>query len=277
MINFSDVNFSYSTRNSIFEQLDLDLDKGNIYGLLGRNGAGKTTLLRLMSGLLFPKSGDIEVMGYTPSKRQPEFLEDVFFISEELFIPRMKVVDYVAAQARFYPKFDYLVFDKNLNAFGVDENQLLTSLSYGQKKKVLLSFGIATNSSLLILDEPTNGLDIPSKSQFRKVLAEAATEDRTVIISTHQVRDLSSLMDPIIILDGGKVVLQKSVEEISKKIQFKLVQAINPPAGVLYSEQVPGGYLVLEENIDGNYTDVNIEALFNAIVGHKKEVLHLLS
>ncbi len=275
MIHFSNVDYWYSVGKPIFNKLDLQLEKGNIYGLLGKNGAGKTTLLRLICGLLFPKGGTAEVMGYDPSKRHPDFLADLYFITEELYLPKMKIEAFVKYHAPFYPQFDRGMFDRFLNEFQIDSAQMLTNLSYGQKKKVMLSFGLATNTQLLILDEPTNGLDIPSKGQFRKVLTEAVSEDRTVIISTHQVRDLANLMDPVVILDRGKILFNKSMEEISNKLNFKLIQSLTPPEGVLHYEQVPGGFLTLTANDGDDYSEVEMESLFNAIVSHKPEILNL--
>lgn len=275
MINFSKVDFWYGVGQPIFNQLDLNLEKGNIYGLLGKNGAGKTTLLRLIAGLLFPKGGDANVMGFEPSKRDPDMLEDLYFITEELHVPRMKIEQFVKFQAPFYPKFDRSMFDRFLRDFEIEPDRMLTNLSYGQKKKTMLAFGLATNTSLLILDEPTNGLDIPSKTQFRKVLTQAVSEERTVVISTHQVRDLANLMDPVIILDRGKILFQKSMEEISNKIQFNLVQSLTPPEGVLHAEQVPGGYMTLTKNENGRFTNVEPESLFNAIVSRNPEILNL--
>ena len=275
MIHFSNVDYWYSVGKPIFNKLDLQLEKGNIYGLLGKNGAGKTTLLRLICGLLFPKGGNTEVMGFNPSKRHPDFLAELYFITEELHIPKMKIEAFVKYHAPFYPRFDRAMFDRFLGEFEIEPDRMLTSLSYGQKKKTMLAFGLATNTQLLILDEPTNGLDIPSKSQFRKVLTEAVSEDRTVIISTHQVRDLANLMDPVVILDRGKILFQKSMEEISKVLNFKLIQSLTPPEGVLHYEQVPGGYLTLAPNDGSQYTEVEMESLFNAVISRKPEILEL--
>ena len=258
MINFSKVDFWYNSGKPIFKQLDLKLKKGNIYGLLGKNGAGKTTLLR-----------------FDASEREPEMLEDLYFISEELQIPHMKIEQFVEFSSPFYPKFDRAMFDRFLREFEIDADRMMTNLSYGQKKKTMLAFGLATNCSLLILDEPTNGLDIPSKTQFRKVLTQAVSDERTVIISTHQVRDLANLMDPIIILDQGRIIFQKSMEEISKKIQFNLVQSLTPPENALHAEQVPGGYMALMKNEDGRFTNVEPESLFNAIVSRNSDILNL--
>ncbi len=275
MIHFSNVDYWYSVGKPIFNNLNLNLQKGQIYGLLGKNGAGKTTLLRLISGLLFPKTGTAEVMGFDPSKRHPDMLSEIFFISEEFQIFKMNIGNFVKHYSPFYPNFDEVMFDKFLREFEIEPDRKMHELSYGQKKKTMLAFGLATNTKLLILDEPTNGLDIPSKGQFRKVLTEAVSDERTVIISTHQVRDLANLMDPVVVLDNGRILFQKSMEDISKVLNFKLIQSLTPPEGVLHYEQVPGGFMTLTANTTGQYTDVEMESLFNAVVSRKPEILNL--
>ena len=151
----------------------------------------------------------------------------------------------------------------------------MTDLSYGQKKKVILSFGLATNCKLLIMDEPTNGLDIPSKGQFRKILAGSITDDQTYIISTHQVKDLTHLIDAIIILENSEIVFHEHIGQIMEKLQFGVVQGMHAPDNVFYSERVPGGYVVVKENSDGVETEVEMEALFNAVTQNKTAIQEL--
>lgn len=275
MIHLTHVAFHYGRKKPLFDHLNLDLESGAIYGLLGKNGAGKTTLLKLIAGLLAPDAGECTVMGETAQKRLPHWLSNLYFVPEDLHIPRMRLENFVKTYAVFYPSFSRALFDKILSEFDLTADLKLHELSHGQKKKAMLAFGLATNSRLLILDEPTNGLDIPSKSQFRKVLTEAVSEERTVIISTHQVRDLGSLMDPVVILDGGKILFQDSIEQITRKLNFQLVQTLETPTGVLYAERVPGGFLTITPNDNGRMTEVDIETFFNAVVGKHLNVQQL--
>lgn len=275
MITANNLSFSYSKKQPLFSHLDLQIPTGNIYGLLGKNGAGKTTLLRLIAGLLFPKDGDISVMGYSPQQRIPEFLSDVFFVAEEMHIPALKISDFEKIYAPFYPKFDTNAFQNYLREFEITTDKKMTNLSYGQKKKAMMSFGLATNCSLLILDEPTNGLDIPSKSQFRKLLAGAITDDRTFIISTHQVRDMANLIDPIIILDDSKIIFQQSLEDITRKLHFELLYSISTPEEAIYSERVPGGYMVVTENHEGLDSEADLEVLFNTVISNKNKMAEM--
>lgn len=273
MIQLTNISYGYSKKHNLFESLNLKIPEGNIYGLLGKNGAGKTTLLKVIAGLLFPKEGEAEVFGFSPRDRQPSFLADIYFAPEELYVPtRMKIDKYVNFYAPFYPKFDRDQFNEYLKTFEIPTDQRLIEMSYGQKKKFVLCFGLAANTRLLILDEPTNGLDIPSKSRFRSLLAGAMTDDRTVIISTHQVRDMANLIDPIIILEDGKILFQSSLEEITRKLYFEMVPSLSPPDNALYAERAPGGYLTVTENAEGFESDMDIEVLFNAIVTNRERI-----
>ena len=205
MVELERLRFGYG-RGTLFRDLDLALEPGAIYGLLGLNGAGKSTLLRLIAGLLFPTSGRVSVLGHEPARRKPAFLSKLFVLPEELNVPGITDRQYITARAPFYPDFDRPRFERHLEALEVPQGRKLSSLSHGQQKKFLLSFGLATNASLLMLDEPTNGLDIPSKGLFRRLVAEALEDDRIFVVSTHQVRDVEALIDFILVLHEGKVL-----------------------------------------------------------------------
>ena len=215
MISLENCSFHYSKKKPLFKNLDLQLEAGRIYGLLGKNAAGKSTLLRLMSGLLFPTEGRCEVSGFTAAKRQPGFLADVFLIPEETWLPDLTIKKYVETHAAFYPKFDRDQFYKWLAEFQVPDNERLNALSFGQKKKTIIAFGLAANTRIVLMDEPTNGLDIPSKAEFRRIVASALDENRTLIISTHQVRDLDSLIDGVIVVEGGEILIDATLERIA--------------------------------------------------------------
>lgn len=264
MINIKQLNFSYSKKQPpLFEDLDCELRAGSIVGLLGKNGAGKTSLLKILTGLQFSTGGTIQVNGHAPNKREPSFLEELFFVSEEFHIPSISMEKFVKANAPFYPRFDRALLDQLIADFELHETKNLQKLSYGQKKKFLISFALSTKCKLLILDEPTNGLDIPSKSIFRKVLAGSLDEDQLVIISTHQVKDVENLIDRILLLEKGQFILQKDLYDISSKLNFSH-SSTDKGEDILYSEMVPGGYKTITAQTDGD-SSVDIELLFNAI------------
>ncbi len=272
MINIQELSFSYKKEEPLFRRLNLSLPMGNIYGLLGKNGAGKSTLLKIISGLLFPDQGSLDVVGYRPWSRYPQFLQEIYLVSEEFHVPNLKMERYVRLYSPFYPRFNYGIFEEYIKEFDLPANRKLNSLSYGQKKKFLLSFGLATESKLLILDEPTNGLDIPSKSQFRKIIASAIHEDRSFIISTHQARDMENLIDPIIILDQGEVIFSQSFEEIARRITISKQKELPPEEELIYAESTFGGYTVVKKNQGKEEVNLNLEILFNAVVNAKDKV-----
>jgi ABC-2 type transport system ATP-binding protein len=276
MIHISNLDFAYK-KTKLFSNLSLDLKTGNIYGLLGKNGAGKTSLLKIISGLLFPENGTIEVNSFIPQKREPDFLQDIFFLPEEYYLPALKADEYRKTYSSFYPAFDEAKFTELLTEFKLPLDQKLNSFSYGQKKKFLISFGIACNSRIFLLDEPTNGLDIPSKTQFRRIIASAGTEERLIIISTHQVRDMENLIDPIIIIDDGKVIFNESMEQITNKITVKKVDEEPGKNVVLYSEKEIDGYKVVMENKDQDQTDIDFETLFNTVVTNPEGIKSVFS
>jgi ABC-2 type transport system ATP-binding protein len=264
MLIIKNLTFRYSKKQQpLFEGLNCELSPGSIVGLLGKNGAGKTSLLKLMIGLLRPTDGLVNIMGHQPIDRQPSLLQDTYFLPEEFHFPGVTIKSYVKANAGFYPRFDEELLRRSIADFELPENKRISQLSYGQKKKFLIAFGLSTKCRLLILDEPTNGLDIPSKSIFRKVMAGSLNEDQLVIISTHQVRDVENLIDRVLMLEKGKFIMEKNLYEISSRLHFGITTS---PDGenVLYHEMVPGGYKVITPQTDGN-SSVDIELLFNAI------------
>jgi len=264
MIEITNLSFHYGKQQNLFNGLSLSEGEGSIVGLLGKNGAGKSTLLKLITGLLEAPNNSLKVMGETPFHRNPSLLEEIYFIPEEYDLPSVKVDEYVKAYSIFYPRFDHLKFKGILSDFELDARNRLTKLSYGQKKKFLIAFALSTNCKLLVLDEPTNGLDIPSKSIFRKVVAGSLSEDQLVVISTHQVKDVENLIDKIIILEQGKVIFHQSLWEISEKYAFATATNLDG-IDTLYHEVAPGGFKLMK-TASGNPSDVDIELLFNAAI-----------
>jgi ABC-2 type transport system ATP-binding protein len=272
MIKIENLVFSYSKKKLLFDQLGLTLPSGNIYGLLGKNGAGKSTLLKIMSGLLFPKTGHVEAVGFKPQDRDPRLLRETFLVAEEFILPSMTWETYVRLYGSFYPRFSHELFENYIRDFNLPLDQKLTDMSYGQRKSFLLSFGLATDCRLLLMDEPTNGLDIPSKSHFRKIVASAIHEERSFIISTHQVRDMENLIDPILILDEGRIIFFEDLEKVTERLVITKQTEIPHDSRVVYFEPAPGGYQVLAENIAGKSSRISLEILFNAVIGNRERM-----
>ncbi|MFY8025313.1 MAG: ATP-binding cassette domain-containing protein [Sediminibacterium sp.] len=270
MIQFSDIYFGYSNAKPLYSALNLSMQAGSIYGLLGKNGAGKSTLLKIMAGLVYPQKGQIEVLGANPIKRQPSFLEQVFFIPEEIDTPNIDVLDFAAEHLPFYPKFNFEQFKNHLAELEVPLTNL-NAMSFGQKKKVWIALGLAANTALLILDEPTNGLDIPSKRKLRKIMAANIHDERCIVISTHQVRDLDSLIDRILLVDEGEVIANAGTDEITDKLVFKQVGNQEYLEEPLYAEDnLMGQLVVLKRSEEEPATRMDIELFFNASIANKK-------
>jgi ABC-2 type transport system ATP-binding protein len=266
MIQLEEITFGYNKKKPIFKNLSLELKPGFIYGLLGKNGAGKSTLLKQISGMAFPNHGTANVLGFNASDRNPEMLQDLFVIPEEFELPPISLETYVKLNSPFYPYFSNEQFDFYLKEFDLERDVKVSKLSYGQKKKFLISFGLATNARLLILDEPTNGLDIPSKSQFRKILASALDEDKMMIISTHQVRDLENLIDAIVVLEKGKIILNHSLSTVSERFLFNHNLSDMPSDEIIYAEELSGKNAGIVLNTAGFDGRVDLELLFNGVV-----------
>jgi ABC-2 type transport system ATP-binding protein len=179
--------------------------------------------------------------------------------------------------AALYPRFDHAAFGEYLGEFEMDRAKKLTELSYGQKKKFLLAFGLASRCGLLLLDEPTNGLDIPSKSQFRRLLARSGGEEQAILISTHQVRDMENLIDPIIILDQGRIVFQQPLQEASRRLTANLEREEPHDPDVLYAEKTLGGYVVVRGKTGGEETQIDLETLFNTVIAGGEKVQALFA
>jgi len=269
MVTLEKVSFGYTRRQVLFNELDLCLLPGNIYGLLGKNGAGKTTLLRIIAGLSFPRTGLCLVLDRSSSSRTPEVLENIYVIPEEYHLPPVSIGMYLSLNASFYRRFDREKFKWLLDEFQLSTVSKLHQLSYGQKKKFLLAFGLSTNARLMLMDEPTNGLDIPSKSQFRRVIAASMTDEQILVISTHQVRDLENLIDPVIIIDQGKIIFNQSLEQINARLSF---EPVTEGHRALYAEEGFGGFTGILPNISGKDTRLDLELLFNGVISNQNEI-----
>ena len=269
MIEINDLGFSYG-QNPVLKNISMKLNEGRIYGLLGENGVGKTTLLTLLCGLKKPQKGCIDIAGSNPYDRKPSFLANQYYLSDEVAAVNMKAIDYARNYGKFWEKFDMGKFLEIMKVFENDPEQKMNRMSCGQLKKTWISFALACNTRYIFMDEPTNGLDIPSKAQFRKAVTKYTSEDSTLVISTHQVRDLENIIDPIIILDRQDVLLNATVEEISEKLYFDYSN--EKIEGALYSEMTPGGCVQVLVNTGSEESKVNIEALFNTVHLHKELV-----
>ena len=274
MIEIKDLAFSYG-KTPILKSITTTLEEGRIYGLLGENGVGKTTLLTLLCGLKKVCSGSITTDGENPFDRTPTLLQNQFYLPDEVLPVAMKAECFAKERGAFWPDYDHSKFLEIMKEFENDPAKKMNQMSAGQLKKTYISLALACGCKYIFMDEPTNGLDIPSKTQFRSAIMKYTSDDSTIVISTHQVRDLENIIDPIIILDRQDVLLNASVEEITSKLYFDYGTQLHPES--LYSEQLPGGFIQVYPNVEKLDSKVNIEALFNAVHKNKELVKGLFS
>lgn len=259
------VHFSYQRKEQpILNNVSLTLENGRIYGLLGKNGTGKTTLLKLLAGLLQPKEGQIKQHTSIPFHRKPDFLQRITYVPDEVYVPDTSAQQFIKNRKPFYPNFNEIQMHEVMDEFEIPLNSRLKRLSFGQQKKFMIAFGLSCNTENILLDEPTNGLDIPSKAQFRKIAIRYIDESRKMIISTHQVRDLDQLIDHLLILQKSHIQLDSSIADLTEKLRFSRIQP-DQIDQALYSEQTYHGTYGILPNPDQLPSNFDIEMLFNAL------------
>ena len=269
MIELHELHFRYhNSPREVLDNVTLRFPAGRIVGLLGKNGTGKSTLLYLMAGLLRPQKGTVHFGSHHVADRTPEMLSDLFVVPEHIELPAMKLSRYVSLHRDFYPHFsDELLFE-NLRLFDLSPDVNFSALSTGQLKKAYISFALATRTRLLLMDEPTNGLDIPSKAQFRRAIAANMDEERTVIISTHQVHDVENLVDHIVMLKEHQVGLNIDLDELGRLLRFEQRAYGEDLSDVLYAENSLAGMAVIVPNREETASQMDLELLFNALTQH---------
>ena len=277
MLQINHISFGYNKKaGDLFSDFSLNLEAGNVYGLLGKNGAGKSTLIYLMTGLLTPREGESLLDGVNVRERLPKTMSDIYLVPEEFELPRLTLKQYVNINAPFYPRFSMEDMERYLDIFemGGMMDVKLHSLSMGQKKKVFMSFAFATNTRVLIMDEPTNGLDIPSKSQFRKLVTTSMSDDKMMLISTHQVRDISDILDHVTIIDQSRVLLNTGFADVMSRLAFRPMREGDQP---IFVQQSAMGSLVAVPARDGEETKVDLEMLFNATLQNPEAINQLFT
>ena len=274
MITLKELSFSYSRKKEVLDRINLEVGSGHICGLLGKNGEGKTTLLNLLSGQIFPDQGSCLVLEETPSERNARFLQQIFLLPEEISMPEVTAIEYIKMYAPFYPTFRDDICKACVESFEINLSDRLSKMSQGQRKKVAIILALAAHTPLLLMDEPTNGLDIPSKATFRRLVASLIDDNQTVIISTHQVRDLESLIDTVLILDQRQILLNKTLNEIGEKLYFG---PLLPEEKALYSEPTPQGTIGVTARDGKEETAVSLELLFNAAITYPKEIQRIMN
>jgi ABC-2 type transport system ATP-binding protein len=260
MINLNNLGFKYGKKSTVFSGLSLSIPQGRSVGVLGANGVGKTTLIKLIAGLVSQTDGDLSVLGFTPRDRETDFYKNLYVVPEESELPPMKAAHYVDQFSVFYPQFDHQRFHDLAGHFKTDVQKKLNEMSLGQKKKFIIAFAMSTGCQLVLMDEPTNGLDIPAKAQFRDIVVKHQSDEQTFLICTHQVRDLDSIIDSVVMMNDQHAHwfdLSQLPDKISQ------VNTVTNPEAVLYSETRMGTELAIIEGGLPQATDIDLEMLFN--------------
>lgn len=265
MVEIKNLSFRYSRkREPVFSDLSLNIGRGGVYGLLGRNGVGKTTLFYLIAGALTPCRGEITLDGIITRRRQPSTLEQIIVVPEETSLPSMTLGEWTDQRSYFYPNFSRELFEHICREFELTRDMRLKSLSTGVKKKASIALALACRTPLLMLDEPTNGLDLPSKTSFRKILSECADDEHTILIATHQIHDVERLLSHVIILDEKGVVMSQSISGIMSTLRFDVSNSPEIIASALWNQSGVGGNEVVTLLSDpADETEVDLEMLFN--------------
>ena len=269
MIKIENISYGYKPKQPIFSDISLKVGSG-IYGLLGENGVGKTTLIHLICGLLFPWKGECSIDNSNSARRSPELLSRYFFLPEEMQMPTESIYQFAARHSVFYPRFSRKDFEQNLEELHIDGKQKLSAVSYGQQKKAMLAYAFALHTPYILLDEPTNGLDITSRQALKRIISRSMDDESTLLISTHQAHDFENLLDHLVILGKGEILLNRSLDEISNRLLFARTSIL--PAESIYSEQDLSGHFSILPNEDGEENTPDIELLYKAVLQQPEKI-----
>lgn len=261
MISFNQLGFRYRLGSQVFRDFSMTLSPGHVYGVLGENGVGKSTLMKLASGVLIPTAGSVTIDGREASLREEATMAKIIYLPEEFSLPALTLDEFRKVTTPFYPSFSDESFEECCRVLDVVRDRRLDKLSMGQRKRAYLAFAFACRAEWLLLDEPTNGLDVAAKEAFRRLVARYIDEGQSIIISTHSVREIDSLIDHLIILDRKGIVLDASIGEIGSRLRFGRCSAEEEP---LYSESTLAGTSGVVVNTTDEESPVDIEMLFMA-------------
>lgn len=263
MLKVENLSFAYRKGRDTIHDISLEINGNQICGLLGPNGAGKSTLLYLIAGLLTPGAGRVMLKGSDTRRRLPSTLEDIFIVAEEFTVPEIRVDEYARINSRLYPRYSADAMRRHLEIFEIDPAMNFGAMSMGQRKKAFMSFALACNTSLMLMDEPTNGLDIPGKSQFRRFIVSNVNEERAVLISTHQVRDIDKILDHLVMMSDSGILLNEPVSRVAQKLRFLTTDSAVIPVDALYSQPcIEGRNVILPADPGAEPGEVNLESLF---------------
>lgn len=265
MIGLSNVTYWYEPGKDVLQDISATIMDGRIYGLFGLNGSGKTTLLKLMAGLLFPKEGKILCEGEDTVLRKADTLAEIAFMPAEFELKSSESIrKYVSLNSVFYPLFSRQVLEDCLDAFGINTpDTALGKLSLGQKHKFMLAFILSLGTKYIFLDEPLNGMDMPSRTAFRKLIARHLREDQSMVISTHVMTDVSKIVSDVLIVRNDGTLFCDSTVNLSQRYSYGISDT---DSGAVYAENCAEGYRVLRMNGGFPESEIPMDILFNAVI-----------
>lgn len=227
LISITGLNKYYVKKHGV-SNVNLSIHKGQIVGLVGPNGAGKTTCLQSLLGLT-EFEGDINVLGYHPRKDREKMLNDVAYISDVAILPKwLKVTQALSFMNDVHPNFDIEKARQFLAKTNIDMNDKVKALSKGMVTQLHLSLVLAVDAKVLVLDEPTLGLDILTRRQFyTHLLEDFYTEDKCILITTHQIEEIEHILTDVAFIQEGKIVISESTENIRERFTLLTVTQDN--------------------------------------------------
>lgn len=272
MIELKNLSFSYTAKSRpALSGITASIPEG-IHLLAGENGAGKTTLLHIIAGLCTPTSGECTISGISSTTDIAEEKGNVFLVEENMHFPYKTIRIFSSLHSKFYPTFSQEVFLSNLLSFGLTGDEQMKSLSLGNRKKSQLAYALALGVDVLLLDEPTNGLDIQSKQILRRLIADSASDGKTIIISTHNFGELENLFDGATLLTKSNLLFSASEEEISDRLNFSVTRIQDPEA--IYSEIQIGRVLNISAAEAGEEpTRVDWRLLYNSMYSPQRKLI----
>ena len=261
----------------VLENLSLTIEPGHVYGLIGRNGAGKTTLMNCITGILTfkRKHQPIYLDGVRLNVNNPNDHAKLFYVTDTISSIHILADAFANTLACFYPSFSIESYKEYMEMFHMDRNVFIDELSLGEKKSVFLSYAFASGAPYIIMDEPTNGLDITSRKVFRKLIASYMTPDRAIVISTHHINEISSLLDHILILDKRHLVFDRSVMETGSVLSFIESDDEDLRQQALYSMKSAYGNRMILPNTGGTDSEIDYELLFEAVLENGKAIIEM--
>lgn len=234
--------------------LDLEVPEGSVFGLLGENGSGKTTTIRMLMGDLVPHSGEIRIWGHDPLRIPIRERARIGYVWDEMELPSwMRLQEAMAIHASYFPQWDAACAQDLLGRFELNAYAPFGPMSKGQKRRFLLLLAVAQRPDLLVLDEPSGGLDVAVRRQFLDLLMElASTRKLTVIISSHILSDVERVIDRVAFLKAGRLVRHGDLDDL--KAQVKRLHVNSESAEQLLRNRFT--VIAEQRNTDGRWLTV---------------------